>query len=135
MNRFEVVKPLTLAQAKDLVQEKAWSSYKAGGIDLIDHLKEHLEEPPRIVDLKGIPGLADIKVEPDGALRIGALVKLADVAGDERVRKTHAALAIAAGEAASPQVRNVATIGGNVLQRPRCWYYRLEEYKCLKKGG
>ena len=135
MNRFEVSKPTTLAQAKDLVQEKARSIYKAGGIDVLDHLKEHLEQPPRIVDLKGIPGLAEIKLESDGALRIGALVKLADVANDERIKKTHAALAMAAGEAASPQIRNVATIGGNVLQRPRCWYYRLEEYKCLKKGG
>jgi xanthine dehydrogenase YagS FAD-binding subunit len=135
MNRFEVAKPVTLAQARDLVQEKAWSTYKAGGIDVIDHLKEHLEEPPRIVDLKGIPGLADIKVEGDGAIRIGALVKLVDLAGDERIRKSHAALASAALKTASPQVRNVATIGGSVLQRPRCWYYRLEEYKCLKKGG
>jgi len=135
MNRFEVVKPKTLAQAKDLVQEKAWSLYKAGGIDVIDHLKEHLAEPPRLVDLKSIPGLSDIKVEADGSLRIGALVKLADVAADERIRKTHTALAIAAGETASPQVRNVATLGGSVLQRPRCWYYRLEEYQCLKKGG
>ncbi len=135
MNRFEVVKPTTLAQAKDLVQEKAWSIYKAGGIDVIDHLKEHLEEPPRLVDLKGIPGLSEIKVEADGGLRIGALVKLADIGNDERIRKSHAALAIAAAETASPQVRNVATIGGSVLQRPRCWYYRLEEYKCLKKGG
>lgn len=135
MNRFEVVKPATLAQAKDLVQEKAWSIYKAGGIDVIDHLKEHLEEPPRLVDLKGIPGLSEIKVEADGGLRIGALVKLADLGNDERIRKSHAALAIAAAETASPQVRNVATIGGSVLQRPRCWYYRLEEYKCLKKGG
>lgn len=135
MNRFEVSKPTTLAQAKDLVQEKAWSIYKAGGIDVIDHLKEHLEEPPRLVDLKGIPGLSEIKVEADGGLRIGALVKLADIGNDERIRKSHAALAIAAAETASPQVRNVATIGGSVLQRPRCWYYRLEEYKCLKKGG
>jgi len=135
MNRFEVAKPTTLAQAKDLVQEKAWSIYKAGGIDVIDHLKEHLEEPPRLVDLKGIPGLSEIKVEADGGLRIGALVKLADVGNDERIRKSHAALAIAAAETASPQVRNVATIGGSVLQRPRCWYYRLEDYKCLKKGG
>ncbi len=135
MNRFEVAKPTTLAQAKDLVQEKAWSIYKAGGIDVIDHLKEHLEEPPRLVDLKGIPGLSEIKVEADGGLRIGALVKLADLGNDERIRKSHAALAIAAAETASPQVRNVATIGGSVLQRPRCWYYRLEEYKCLKKGG
>lgn len=135
MNRFEVAKPNTLAQAKDLVQEKAWSIYKAGGIDVIDHLKEHLAEPPRIVDLKGISGMSEIKLEADGSLRIGALVKLADVAADARVRKTHAALAVAAGETASPQVRNVATLGGSVLQRPRCWYYRLEEYQCLKKGG
>lgn len=135
MNRFEVVKPTTLAQAKDLVQEKPWSVYKAGGIDVIDHLKEHLVEPPRLVDLKGIPGMDAIKVEADGSLRIGALVKLANVAADERIKKTHTALAMAAGEAASPQVRNVASLGGNVLQRPRCWYYRLEEYKCLKKGG
>jgi xanthine dehydrogenase YagS FAD-binding subunit len=135
MNRFEVAKPKTLAQAKDLIQEKPWSVYMAGGIDLIDHLKERLESPPRVVDLKGIPGLADIKVEPDGALRIGALVKLADIGADERVKKTHTALAQAAAEAASPQIRNVASVGGNVLQRPRCWYYRLEEYPCLKKGG
>ena len=135
MNRFEVVKPHTLAQAKDLVQEKAWSIYKAGGIDVVDHLKEHLAEPPRIVDIKAIPGLSDIKVETDGSLRIGALVKLADLGAHPVVKKTHTALAAAAGEAASPQVRNVATLGGNVLQRPRCWYYRLEEYKCLKKGG
>ena len=135
MNRFEVVKPSTLPQAKDLVQEKPWSIYKAGGIDVIDHLKERLISPPRVVDLKGISGMSEIKVDADGSLRIGALVKLADVAADERVKKTHAALAIATGEAASPQVRNVASIGGNVLQRPRCWYYRLEEYKCLKKGG
>ena len=135
MNRFEVVKPTTLAQAKDLVQEKPWSIYKAGGIDVIDHLKERLVSPPRVVDLKGVSGMSEIKVDADGSLRIGALVKLADVAADERVKKTHAALAIATGEAASPQVRNVASIGGNVLQRPRCWYYRLEEYKCLKKGG
>ena len=135
MNRFEVVKPATLAQAKDLVQEKAWSIYKAGGIDVIDHLKEHLEEPPRLVDLKSIPGLSEIKVGADGSLRIGALVKLADLGDDPRVRKTHTALAIAAAETASPQVRNVATLGGSLLQRPRCWYYRLEDYKCLKKGG
>ena len=57
------------------------------------------------------------------------------MAAHEGVRAIHPALARACGEAASPQIRNVATIGGNVLQRPRCWYYRLESYKCLKKGG
>jgi len=135
MNRFELARATSPSQARDLLAEKAGSVYKAGGIDLVDHLKEHLVEPPRVVDLKTIPGLDKITVGGDGSLRIGALATLAKVAAHQAVRKTHPALARACGEAASPQVRNVATIGGNLLQRPRCWYYRLESYKCVKKGG
>jgi xanthine dehydrogenase YagS FAD-binding subunit len=135
MNRFELARPGTAAEARALLAEKPGSVFKAGGIDLLDHLKEHLVEPPRVVDLKSIPGLDRIVVEPDGGLRIGPLATLARVAAHDGVRKTHAALAQACGEAASPQIRSLATIGGNVLQRPRCWYYRLESYPCLKKGG
>ena len=135
MNRFELARATTPSQARELLAEKEGSVLKAGGIDVVDHLKEHLLEPPRVVDIKRIPGLDKITVEADGSLRIGTLVTLARVAAHEAVRKTHPALARACGEAASPQVRNVATIGGNVLQRPRCWYYRLESYKCVKKGG
>jgi xanthine dehydrogenase YagS FAD-binding subunit len=135
MNRFELARATSPAQARELLAEKAGSVLKAGGIDLVDHLKEHLLEPPRVVDLKTIPGLDKITAEADGSLRIGTLATLARVATHEGIRKTHPALARACGEAASPQVRNVATIGGNVLQRPRCWYYRLESYKCVKKGG
>jgi xanthine dehydrogenase YagS FAD-binding subunit len=87
------------------------------------------------VDLKGIAGMNKITAEADGSLRIGPFATLAQVAADPGVRKSHPALAEACGDAASPQIRNVATIGGNVLQRPRCWYYRQESYKCLKKGG
>jgi len=135
MYRFEMVRAESAAQARELAAEKAGSVLKAGGIDLVDHLKEHLVEPPRLVDLKSVPGLDRITVEPDGSLRIGALVTLAKLAAHEGGRASHPALARACGEAASPQVRNVATVGGNLLQRPRCWYYRLESYKCLKKGG
>jgi xanthine dehydrogenase YagS FAD-binding subunit len=135
MNRFELARATSPSQARELVAEKAGSVLKAGGIDVIDHLKEHLLEPPRVVDIRTIPGLDRISVEADGSLRIGTLVTLAKVAAHAGVRKTHPALARACGEAASPQVRNVATIGGNVLQRPRCWYYRLESYNCVKKGG
>ena len=135
MNRFELAQATSTAEARELLAEKKGSVLKAGGIDLIDHLKEHLLEPPRVVDLKTIAGLDQVAAEPDGALRIGPLVTLAKVAAHPAVQKTHPALARACGEAASPQIRNVATIGGNVLQRPRCWYYRLEAYKCLKKGG
>jgi xanthine dehydrogenase YagS FAD-binding subunit len=135
MVRFELAKAKTTAQARELAAEKPGSVFKAGGIDLLDHLKEHLVEPPRVVDLRSAAGLRDIVVEQDGGVRIGAAVTLAEVAANETIRKTRPALAEACGSAASPQIRNVATIGGNVLQRPRCWYYRLESYKCVKKGG
>jgi xanthine dehydrogenase YagS FAD-binding subunit len=135
MNRFELARATSVAQARELAAEKKGSVLKAGGIDVLDHLKEHLIEPPRVVDLKSIPGLSGITVEGDGSLKIGPLTTLSQVASHAAVLKTHRALAEACAEAASPQIRNVATIGGNVLQRPRCWYYRLESYKCLKKGG
>jgi xanthine dehydrogenase YagS FAD-binding subunit len=135
MNRFELARATSTAQARELLAEKKGSVFKAGGIDVLDHLKEHLLEPPRVVDLQSIPGLKEIAVEADGGLRIGPLATLSQVSSHAAVRKTHPALAQACAEAASPQIRNVATIGGNVLQRPRCWYYRLESYKCLKKGG
>jgi xanthine dehydrogenase YagS FAD-binding subunit len=135
MNRFELARATTTAEARELLSGKAGSVFKAGGIDLLDHMKERLVEPPRVVDLKRIPGLDRVTAEKDGALRIGTLATLARVAAHPTVRKTHPALARACAEAASPQIRNVATIGGNLLQRPRCWYYRLESYKCVKKGG
>jgi len=135
MNRFEIAQPQSVAQARELLAEKPGSVLKAGGIDVLDHLKEHLVEPPRLVNLKAVPGLDSISADPDGGLRLGPLATLAKVAASPEVRRSHAALAEACGEAASPQIRNVATLGGNVLQRPRCWYYRLESYRCLKKGG
>lgn len=135
MNRFEFARATSVAEALSLVAERPGSVWKAGGIDLLDHLKEHLLEPPRLVDLKSVPGMQDITAEPTGGLRIGPLVTLTQVAAHPGIRATHAALAQACGEAASPQIRNVATIGGNLLQRPRCWYYRLASYRCLKKGG
>jgi xanthine dehydrogenase YagS FAD-binding subunit len=135
MNRFEFARATSVAEALALLAEKPGSVWKAGGIDLLDHLKEHLLEPPRLVDLKSIPGMQGIAADPAGTLRIGPLVTLAHVAAHPAVRATHPALARACGEAASPQIRNVATLGGNLLQRPRCWYYRLASYRCLKKGG
>jgi xanthine dehydrogenase YagS FAD-binding subunit len=135
MNRFEFARATSVAEALSLVAEKPGSALKAGGIDLLDHLKEHLIEPPRLVDLKSVPGLDSVSVEADGSLRIGPLVTLAKIAAHSGIRSTHPGLAQACGEAASPQIRNVATIGGNLLQRPRCWYYRLASYRCLKKGG
>ena len=135
MNQFEFVRATSIAEALDLAAQRPGSVFKAGGIDLLDRLKAHLSEPSRLVDLKGIPGLNGIDEAVDGSFRIGPLTTLAQVSAHPALRATHTALAQACGEAASPQIRNVATIGGNLLQRPRCWYYRLESYRCLKKGG
>jgi xanthine dehydrogenase YagS FAD-binding subunit len=108
---------------------------KAGGIDLLDLMKEGLLQPRRIVNLRGIAGLDGIVAQSDGTLRIGALVTIAQVAGSSVVRQGYAALADAAGSSASPQIRNVATLGGNLLQRPRCWYFRSASHHCARKGG
>ena len=135
MSSFQLARAASTSQARELLAEEPNSTFKAGGIDVIDHLKQHLLEPARLVDLKSISGMDDIEVDGDGTLRIGALVTLARIAGHPAIREDWPALAEACGEAASPQVRNVATVGGNVLQRPRCWYYRLESFKCIKKGG
>lgn len=132
MNRFEWVSPTSIEQAVDLLGDGA--VVKAGGIDLMDLLKEHLIEPARLIDLRGVPGLDEIKSSDDG-LRIGPLVTLARLAEAAEVRGRYLALADAAGHAATPQIRNAATIGGNLLQRPRCWYFRAEAFACKKKGG
>jgi len=101
---------------------------KAGGVDLVDLMKEGIVRPARIVNLKTIPELGSMTVEPSGDLRIGALVTLAQIATAVEIRTRYPALSHAAEHAATPQVRNAATIGGNLLQRPRCWYYRSAHF-------
>jgi xanthine dehydrogenase YagS FAD-binding subunit len=107
---------------------------KAGGVDLMDRLKEGLDAPSRLVNIRTISGLDYIK-EESGWLRIGPLVTLATIAEHPAIRERYTALADAALHAATPQIRNMATVGGNLLQRPRCWYFRSEQFHCLRKGG
>jgi xanthine dehydrogenase YagS FAD-binding subunit len=107
----------------------------AGGIDLLDLLKENLLLPGKVVSLKEIPGLDAIVEDEAGGLRIGAMVTLTKLAEHAVVRQRYPAVTDAVHDSASPQIRNVATLGGNLLQRPRCWYLRAEEYRCLRKGG
>lgn len=107
---------------------------KAGGIDLLDLLKENLAAPEHVLSIHALPGMASIR-EEGGGLRIGALATLADIGRHEHVRARYPVLADAAGHAATPQVRERATLGGNLCQRPRCWYFRAQEFHCLKKGG
>ena len=108
---------------------------KAGGIDVLDLMKEGLLSPSRVVNLRDIPELGRIVEEADGTLRVGSMVTLAQLAQHPLIRTRYSALAQAAGQSASPQIRQVATIGGNLLQRPRCWYFRSLHHRCLRKGG
>jgi xanthine dehydrogenase YagS FAD-binding subunit len=132
MASFEWSDPATLDEA--LVQLGPKALPKAGGVDLMDRLKERLDEPARLVNLRRIPGLDAVR-EKDGLLELGAMVTLARLAEDRAVREKLPALADAASRAATPNVRNAATLGGNLLQRPRCWYFRQEAFPCRRKGG
>lgn len=107
---------------------------KAGGIDLLDLMKERLLRPGRLVNLREVAGLDTIAADANG-VRIGALLTLEQIAANATLRRNYTALAEAAGTSASPQIRHVATLGGNLLQRPRCWYFRSEAHHCTRKGG
>ncbi|MBM3213530.1 xanthine dehydrogenase family protein subunit M [Candidatus Poribacteria bacterium] len=133
MKSFEYVTPSTVEQAVRALGAEGGLAL-AGGMDLVPTLQEHLIAPDRLVNLKAVDGLRYIRAEADG-LRIGALTTLADIAGHPAVRDRYTALAQAAETVGSPQIRNVGTLGGNLCQRPRCWYFRNEDYHCLKKGG
>ena len=115
-------------------QLRAKVMVKAGGVDLMDRLKEGLDSPTRLVNIRTIPGLDYVR-EDAGGLRIGAMTTLATIADHPAIRRRYLALADAALRAATPQIRNMATVGGNLLQRPRCWYFRSDQFHCLRKGG
>jgi xanthine dehydrogenase YagS FAD-binding subunit len=133
VKNFEWTQPETVADAIAALGHPGAMAL-AGGVDLLDRLKEHLDEPSRLVSLRKVPGMAEIKVSA-GAATIGANVTLAQLAADPQLRKSHPIIGDAAGHAATPQLRAMATIGGNLAQRPRCWYFRTEEFVCRKKGG
>jgi len=107
----------------------------AGGQDLLTTMNEYITLPPRVVNLKKIPNLDKIEGDAKSGLKIGALVTLVQLEQHPEIVKGFPGLAEAAASVASPQIRNLGTIGGNLCQRPRCWYYRLEHVVCIKKGG
>ncbi|HXM78932.1 MAG TPA: FAD binding domain-containing protein [Thermoanaerobaculia bacterium] len=132
------MKPFTLLPVRSLPEAaresaRPGSLVKAGGVDLLDRMKEGLDAPDRVVSIAHVPGHDGIAVGPPG--RIGALATLSKLDGHAELRRVYPALADAAGGAATPQIRNMATLGGNLAQRPRCWYYRQAEFDCRKKAG
>lgn len=105
---------------------------KAGGIDLIDHMKEGLVAVPVINNLRQVKDPVLYQISD---MSIGALATLTRIANDKNINTQAPVLAQAALTTATPQIRNVATLAGNLLQRPRCWYYRNQQFECLKKDG
>ncbi|MBI2518867.1 MAG: FAD binding domain-containing protein [Bdellovibrio sp.] len=141
MKNFEYIAATSLKQAEvSLSQGKDEKSVSviAGGTDLLGTLKDkiHPTGPEVVVDLKTISGLSYVKEDKAG-LHIGALTTLREIATNKSVTEKYSMLAQAARSVASPQIRNMGTIGGNICQEPRCWYYRApdNQFHCLRKGG
>src|SRR6476659_3985671 len=104
-----------------------------GGQDLLARMKDYVTQPDRIVNVKG--ALESTVTAYNGGLKIGAAMKMVDVAEHAEIGRMYPAVAAAAIEVGTPQIRNQGTVGGNINQRPRCWYFRNEEFVCFKKGG
>src|SRR3954471_13027460 len=133
MPSFELYQPDSLDNALQLARdtENAWLI--AGGQDSYDWFKDRAKRPDALIDLGGIAALRGVRETAEG-LEIGALTTLTEIANDERVLGSYSLLAAAAGRVASPQIRNAGTLGGNLCQDARCWYYRYG-VSCYRAGG
>ena len=140
MHPFQYHEPQSLTDAVALLTAPPDVDARiiAGGSDLLDEVKEGIIAPGRVVSLAAVPdlaGIAEFESENGDGLSIGAMTTIAAIAAHPVIRAAYTALAEAAGGLATPQIRNVGTLGGNLNQRPRCWYYRHPLIPCLKKGG
>lgn len=132
MNRFEYIRPSSVAEAVKALAGVPDSQALAGGTNLVDLMKYDVARPSRVVDINRLP-LRNIKETADGGLKIGALVSNSDLAWDSRIVKRYPLLASAILAGASPQLRNAATTGGNLLQRTRCYYFYDPATACNKR--
>jgi xanthine dehydrogenase YagS FAD-binding subunit len=133
MNRFEYVRPTTVAEAVAAAAMPG-AAFLAGGTNLLDLMKGDVARPSRLVDVTRLPGLGAIEHLPDGGVRIGALVRNADLAHDRNFARRFPAVAEALLSGASAQLRNAATVGGNLLQRTRCAYFYDPASACNKRN-
>ncbi len=135
MKPYKMALPKTVKSAVSVLgSDFEKTQILAGGTDLLAGMKEHILEPELVVNLKSVRGISEIVMTKE-AVEIGALVKLDDLGGHKDLQKRWPALAQSVVQTATPQIRNVGTLGGNLCQRPRCWYFRDETYHCSKKGG
>jgi len=134
MPAFDLLQPTSAADAQRLLEDigdGAW--IMAGGLDSFDWLKDRIKKPQALVDLSGIEELRGVRVASDG-LEIGAMTTLTEITNHPEIKKSYSVLAEAVSVVASPQIRNQATLGGNVSQDVRCWYYR-GGWPCYRAGG
>ena len=135
MNPFRYT---TAATPRDAIAARgANGRYLGGGIDLLGEMKEYIVSPDTLVALRdAVPGQSHAPTAlPDGSLILSGAMTMAEIAASPEVGRAAPGLAEAAGEVGSPQIRNVATLAGNLLQHSRCWYYRQPDLVCLKRGG
>jgi xanthine dehydrogenase YagS FAD-binding subunit len=134
MPAFDLLQPTSIADAQKLLQQHGADAWViAGGLDSFDWLKDRIKRPKVVVDLSGIEELKGVHTTADG-IEIGAMTTLAEVVKNPVIRERYSLLAEGAESAASPQIRNQGTIGGNVSQDARCWYYR-SGWPCYRAGG
>lgn len=133
MNRFDYLRPRSVSEAVAAAAEPG-SAYFAAGTNLLDLMKLGVVRPERLIDVTHLPGLDEISWDEAGGVRIGALVRNSDLAYDSRFASTFPAVAEALLSGASPQLRNAATVGGNLLQRTRCAYFQDRASACNRRA-
>jgi xanthine dehydrogenase YagS FAD-binding subunit len=134
MPAFDLLQPSSVADAQTLLKQNGGDAWvMAGGMDSFDWLKDRIKKPKVVVDLGGIDELKGIRVSSDG-VEIGAMTTLTEIANHPEIRKNYSVLSQAVELVASPQIRNQGTLGGNVSQDTRCWYYR-GGWPCYRAGG
>jgi len=131
MNAFVLADCTTVDAA--LSQLKDGAVVKAGGVDLLDRMKNGTTQPLKLVNIRNISALRGIN-QTDQGLTIGALTTLTEISDHPVIRSQYQILSDACGHAATPHIRNMATVGGNLLQPVQCWYYRSADFECLRKG-
>src|ERR1700751_1686786 len=127
MHPFTLSRPTDISAAIAAHAQDIPLAFIAGGTDLLGLIKDRVTLPERLLDINGLPDMARIEALPDGGLRIGALARMSDVAADMEVRRRFPVLAESLLFAASGQLRNMASIGGNIMQRTRCAYFRDDD--------
>ncbi|HEY1767652.1 MAG TPA: xanthine dehydrogenase family protein subunit M [Terracidiphilus sp.] len=134
MPAFDLLQPDSIADAKKVLEQNGSDAWiMAGGLDSFDWLKDRIKKPKVLVDISGVDELKGIRVSNDG-IEIGAMTTLTEIANHPEIKKNYSVLSQAVELVASPQIRNQGTVGGNVSQDARCWYYR-GGWPCYRAGG